>query len=117
MRLLPQRAPSLSWRHREGMSMDDRAVEQCLRLLEEIRDVQRLQLERQQEALALQREQLTVVQRQVERAERIQDRAERIQATSARLVGSARTATAILLPVILALVLYVSWLLFHRLDR
>jgi hypothetical protein len=97
--------------------MDDSEVNRCLRLLEDIRDGQRLQLERQAEALTLQREQLTVVQRQVDRTERIQDRAERIQAASVRLVRAARIATAVLLPVILALVLYVSWLLFHRLGH
>jgi hypothetical protein len=97
--------------------MDDSDVTKCLRLLEQIRDGQSLQLERQAEALTLQREQLAVVQRQIERTERIQDRAERLQAVSVRLVRAARIATAVLLPLILVLILYVSWLLFHRLGR
>ncbi|HEY7683215.1 MAG TPA: hypothetical protein VH879_11275 [Gemmatimonadales bacterium] len=97
--------------------MDDSDVQKLLRLLEEIRDGQRLQLERQAEALTLQRQQLTLVQSQADRAERIQDRAERIQATSASLVGTARKATIILLPIIIVLILYLSWLLFNRLGR
>ena len=51
-----------------------------LRVLEEIRDNQKLQLERQAHALELQREQFSLVQKQFERAESIQDRAEQIQA-------------------------------------
>jgi len=53
------------------------------RVLEEIRDNQKLQLERQAKALELQREQFSLVQKQYERAERLQDRAEQIQAKSA----------------------------------
>ena len=97
--------------------MDDSDLQKSLRLLEQLRDGQKLQLERQQEALALQREQLATVQRQVERTDRIQDRAERIQAASAGLVRGARVATAILFPVILALIAYLSWLLFRRIGR
>jgi uncharacterized membrane protein (DUF106 family) len=75
-------------------------------LLAEVRDNQR-------EALALQREHLAVVQKQYERAERINERAERIQAKSAQLVGAARSALAIVLPIIIALVAYLTWLLFR----
>jgi hypothetical protein len=99
------------------MVVDDSDMKDCVRLLQEIRDGQKLQLERQAEALTLQREQVALVQGQVERTERIQDRAERIQAAGARLVGGARIATAILVPIILALIAYVSWLLFSRFNR
>ncbi len=97
--------------------MDDSEIQKALRLLEEIRDGQKVQLERQAEALALQRQQLEIVQRQVERAERIQDRAESLQASSARLVSAARKATIVLLPIILALIAYLTWLLFFRIRR
>jgi hypothetical protein len=94
--------------------MTDADVRQLSRLLEEIRDTQRLQLERQTEALAVQREHLTMVQRQTERAERLQDRAEQLQTRSAQLMGSARTISTVLIPVVVALMVYVSWLIFRR---
>jgi predicted GTPase len=94
--------------------MNDADSAKALRLLEEIRDNLKLQMERQAEGLALQREQFALVQRQVERAERIQDRAEEIQAKSVQLVGGARKAAAILLPIIFILLGYLTWLLFRR---
>jgi hypothetical protein len=94
--------------------MTDGDVRQLSRLLEEIRDTQRLQLERQTEALAVQREHLAMVQRQTERAERLQDRAEQLQTRSAQLMGSARTISTVLIPVVVALMVYVSWLIFRR---
>ena len=93
--------------------MNDQDLQRLLRLLEEIRDGQKLQLERQAEALALQREQFALVRNQAERAERIQDRAEQIQIKSAQLVAGARKAVIVLLPIVAALILYVSWLLFR----
>jgi uncharacterized membrane protein (DUF106 family) len=83
-------------------------------LLEEIRDNQRLQIERQAEALALQREQFELVKRQAERTERIQDRAEAIQDKSAGLVAASRRALAVILPVVVALIAWLSWLLLRR---
>ncbi|MGH8753315.1 MAG: hypothetical protein ACREUJ_05490 [Burkholderiales bacterium] len=87
-----------------------------LRVLEEIRDNQKLQLERQAKALELQREQFTLVQKQYERAERLQDRAEQIQAQSAQLVTGARKALVIILPVsiaIVVLIIYLIWKTFR----
>jgi uncharacterized membrane protein (DUF106 family) len=83
-------------------------------LLQEIRDNQRLQIERQAEALTLQRQQFALVQHQQERMERIQDRAEAIQDKGAQLVAGSRRALAVVLPIILILVLYLSWLLLRR---
>ena len=85
--------------------MNDNDIRQLSRVLEEIRDNQKHQLERQQEALAIQREQFAIVQRQAERAERIQDRAQ--------LMGSARAVVTILIPIVIALLVYVSWLIFR----
>jgi uncharacterized membrane protein (DUF106 family) len=95
--------------------MNDQELSQrMLRVLEEMRDNQRLQLERNSEALALQRETLALVQRQADRTDKIQDRAEQIQARSAQLVGAGRKVMAVVLPLIIVLVIYLSWLLFAR---
>ena len=59
--------------------MSDPDRQRAIGVLEEIRDGQKLQLERQAEALALQREQFALFRKQSERAERIQDRAEQLQ--------------------------------------
>jgi len=94
--------------------MDNNDIHKCVRLLEEIRDNQKLQLDRQAEVFALQRDQLAIVQKQAERAERIQDRAEQLQASSAQLVGGARRAVTIILPLVIALIIYLSWLIFRH---
>jgi len=59
--------------------MTDQELQPLVNILKEIRDNQKIQLDRQAESLALQREQFALVQRQTERTERIQDRAEHIQ--------------------------------------
>jgi len=97
--------------------MEEQETQQLIRLLEEIRDNQRQQVERQAEALLLQREQFALVQRQQERAERIQDRAEQIQTKSAQIVAVSRKATFVILPILIVLILYVSWLLFRYVIR
>ena len=84
-----------------------------LELLEEIRDGQKLQLERQLESLELQRRQFTVFQAQADRAERIQQKAELLQDRGASLVGGARKAVLVILPVIVLLIVYLTWLLFR----
>jgi len=94
--------------------MSEIDTQRLVSVLEEIRDNQRLQLERQAEALALQREQFALVQKQQERAERIQDRAEAIQAKSAQLVAGSRKVFTVVIPIIIALIVYLSWLLFRR---
>ncbi len=87
--------------------------QRLLQLLEELRDGQRAQMERQQEALTMQREQLALVRAQFERAERIQDRAENLQERSAQVMGAARKSLFVVLPILFALIAYVSWLLFR----
>jgi len=93
--------------------MNDQDLQRLIRTLEEIRDNQKLQLERQAETLALQREQFALVQNQSERTERIQDRAEQIQAKGAQLVAGARNALTIILPIVTVLIIYLSWLIFR----
>ena len=87
--------------------------DQVVRLLTEIRDAQQLQLARQEEALRLQREQFAIFQRQAERAEQLQNRAEKIQDKSAQVIGTARRALFLVLPIVVLLIVYVSWLLFR----
>ncbi len=82
------------------MLTSDPDVRQLIRLLEEIRDNQKMQLERQAEALALQREQFALVQKQTERAERLQNRAEALQAKGVQPVTGARKGMVVVLPII-----------------
>lgn len=82
-------------------------------LLEQLRDGQRLQLERQAEALALQREQFDMARRQFESAARLQERAEALQERSRALVETSRKAVAVVLPILFGLVAYLTWLLFR----
>ena len=102
--------------------MNDADAQRIARLLEEIRDDQRTQLERQAEALGVQREQAEMARRQFARADKLHGRvvvldiafAEAIQARSSQLVGAARRLVLVAVPVILLLLVYVSWLLFRR---
>ena len=93
--------------------MNNAEAQQLDAILKEIRDNQKLQIERQTEALALQREQWALLQRQADRHERIQDRAENIQAKSAQMVAVARRTLFFLLPVLILLMMSVSWLIFR----
>jgi len=79
------------------MDKDDAA--RIASLLEQIRDNQV--------------EQLALVRRQAERAERIQDRAEALQAKSAGIMTTARRSLAVILPVVILLIMYLSWLIFR----
>jgi uncharacterized membrane protein (DUF106 family) len=79
------------------MDKDDAA--RIVAVLEQIRD-------NQADTLAL-------VKRQAERTERIQDRAEELQAKSAGIVKAARRSIAFILPVVIVLIVYLSWLIFR----
>lgn len=96
---------------RTHMNTDESA--KLLVLLEEIRANQKLQLEHQLEALELQRRQFTVFQEQATRAERIQQKAELLQDRGATLVRAARKAVFVLVPIIVLLLVYLSWLIFR----
>lgn len=93
--------------------MNEQEVQALGTLLKEIRDNQKLQLDRQTKALARQREQFALVQRQAERHEQIQDRAENIQAKGAQMMAVARKTPFVLLPIVTLLIIYVSWLIFR----
>jgi uncharacterized membrane protein (DUF106 family) len=85
--------------------------EVIVNLLTEIRDNQQKQLQHQQEALALQKEQFELVQIQYKKAEKLQDRAESLQEKGHAMMGVARKALAIILPIVIVLVIYLSWLI------
>ncbi len=59
---------------------------ETIALLREIRDNQRIQLQRQAEALEMQRQQFEVARTQIERAERLQGRAEALQGRAGKAV-------------------------------
>ncbi len=82
------------------------------KLLEEIRDNQKRQLE-QQESLAIQKEQVRVFLEHQEKAQRIQDRAESIQDRSAVILSRARRIFPFVLAAIAGLLIYVTWLLWR----
>lgn len=93
--------------------MNDQESQELATILKDIRDHQKQQLDCQAEALKLQREQFKLIQKQAERHERIQDRAESIQEKGAQMVAVARKTLFFLLPVIVLLLIYVSWLIFR----
>ncbi|MGQ0383883.1 MAG: hypothetical protein ACT4UP_04230 [Gammaproteobacteria bacterium] len=93
--------------------MDEKQSERLVTLLEQVRDNQAEQLRRQGEALALQKEQFEIFRRQAERAEKLQDRAEELQSRSMGIVKTARRSLAVVLPVVILLVIYLSWLIFR----
>jgi hypothetical protein len=98
------------WTIDPGAVMD---AEETVALLRDIRDQQRLQLERQSEALAMQREHYEIAKRQFDRAELLQERAEQLQMRSAGVVAFARKLLWVVLPLILFLVLILFWMLFR----
>lgn len=75
-------------------------------LLREIRDQQRLQLERQAEALAMQRDQFALYRSQLDRVERINDRAEAIQGRAGK---AAKLVLWIALPLLVVLLALMFW--------
>jgi uncharacterized membrane protein (DUF106 family) len=86
--------------------MDTNDSVRIVTLLEQVRD-------NQAAMLALQKEQFELVRRQVERTERIQDRAEELQARGMGIMTTARRSLAIVLPIVIVLIVYLSWLIFR----
>ena len=75
-------------------------------LLREIRDNQRLQLERQAEALDIQRRQFDIARAQIERAEQLQARAEALQGKAGK---GRRFILSIVVPLLALLLLLMLW--------
>lgn len=70
-------------------------------------------LSRQEQALEIQERQFEMARRQFERAEKLQDRAERLQERGDAMMGVARKALVIVLPVVIFLIGYLTWLIFR----
>ena len=86
--------------------MDTNDTARLVALLEQVRD-------NQTAALAMQKEQFELVRRQVERTERIQERAEELQEKGMGIMKTARRSLAFVLPVVIILIIYLSWLIFR----
>ena len=87
---------------------------QIARLLENIRDQQRIQSENQTELLALQKKQYELVKSQYDRHKALQEKAELIQDKSAQLVEKGRRTMAVILPVVVVLILVLAWMMFWQ---
>lgn len=92
---------------------DTERLEKIARLLEEVRDNQKVQIDRQAESLALQKEQYQVFLKQHEKTSRIQERAEAIQEKSSNLVNRIQRFVPFAIAAVFVLVLYLTWLLFR----
>ena len=79
---------------------------EVVELLREIRDGQRLALERQNEALTMQREQVALVKQQFDRAERIQVKAEALQDRATR---GMRVVIFVLIPFAAIAIVLLLW--------
>lgn len=88
-------------------------LERIARLLEEVRDNQRAQIERQLESLSIQKAQHQTFLNHQEKTAQLQQRAEAIQERSARLVGGIQRIVPIVVIIVFLLIAYVSWLLFR----
>ena len=86
--------------------MEPDETARLLALLERMRD-------NQETALAMQKEQFELFRRQMERTERLQDRAEELQARGMGIMTTARRSIAFVLPIVILLILYLSWLIFR----
>ncbi len=93
--------------------MESQQADRIVALLEQACDNQAQQLARQAEAFALQKEQFEVFRRQAERAEKLQDRAEELQARGMGIMKTAKRSLAVVLPIVILLVVYLSWLVFR----
>lgn len=98
--------------------MNEEDSERVIRLLEEIRDGQRLQLERQAqaierqaEALAQQRQRLAGLSQSASEVQGFGDQAGRVLAQSSKLVRSARILVWVSIPFALLLLAFVLWTL------
>jgi uncharacterized membrane protein (DUF106 family) len=93
--------------------IDMQPNEEMLSVLQQIRNDQQALLDGQKESLKLQREQFEMARIQFERAEKLQDRAEQLQDRGSHMMQTARRVLAVILPIVIALVIYLSWLIFR----
>lgn len=80
--------------------------ESSIALLREIRDQQRRQIEKQEEALIMQREMMRLAKENVDRAERLQGRAEKMQEKARKFLG---VLMAVAIPAVILLLVLALW--------
>jgi len=104
--------------------MNQEDSERIIRLLEEIRDGQRLQLERQAqaierqaEALAQQRQRLAGLSESASEVQGFGEQARRVLAQSSKLVKSARILVWVSIPFALLLLAFALWALLAYLSH
>lgn len=94
--------------------MTEQQADQLIKLLEELRDNQKISMEREVESLAMQKEQFALSKTQFERAEKLQEQAEQLQNRSTQLVATSHKFIKALIPVAVVLLTYITWLIFFR---
>jgi putative ABC transport system substrate-binding protein len=95
--------------------MNDEQAERIARLLEEIRDGQRLQLERQAQALQRQDELLAQQRERLAGLSKRSEQADQLLAKSAKVVAGARILALVALPFVVLLAIFLAWaLLAHN---
>lgn len=93
--------------------MDKDTEIEDLKVLQELREGQKQQLEKQGEALELQRANFALVKEQFDRANKLHDRAEQIQESGAQLMATARKSAIIVIPIIVIFLFFVGWLIYR----
>lgn len=94
--------------------MNDQQADQIVRLLEEIRDGQRLQLERQAQALQRQQELVTQQRERLAGLSQRSDQAQQLLDRSARVVAGARLLAFVALPIAVLILAFVVWVMVAR---
>jgi len=90
---------------------DDR--NRIVQLLEEVRDNQQMQLERQAEAFALQKQQRELPDSRMEQAEKLQDREEFLHKRNSRALNIFHAFIFSVLAVVGVLLIFVAWITFE----
>lgn len=91
--------------------MDDQQADRIVRLLEQIRDGQQLQLERQAQALQRQEELVAQQRERLAGLSQRSDQAQRLLDRSARVVAGARVLAFVALPISVLILAFVVWVL------
>lgn len=91
--------------------MNDEAV---AHMLQELVDLQKQQLATLESMRETQQEHVTLYRSHLDRVEKINDKTEQIQLRSESIMGSAGKIITVILIVVIALLFYISWILFLR---
>jgi len=94
--------------------MTEQQFNQLLQIVEEMRDDARKAISMQEESLTIQKEHFAMAKSQFDAAERLQAKAEQLQGRSSQLITASHRFLKTLIPVAIALLAYVTWLIFFR---